>query len=720
MTDPMQDIRASFFAECDELLEVLQDGLEAMEAGARDAETVNTVFRAVHSIKGGAGAFRLDDLIAFAHVFETALDALRAGRMAIGTEEMRLLFAGGDLLLDLAHAARGNRPPDMARVAALTAALNRLGNVPAWPKADLAPEFTPVPLTLDLDPHPDGATGPARDDGPNLSRTVTLVFRPEPQLYETGNEPAFLLRALSELGILTADCVHDPLPDLDVFDPSAALIGWTLRLETRASDDDIRDVFGFVEDLCSLRVDGGPSDGGATPSPPPSNDCPSRAACPADAAARPPPPMPDCPASSVLPHRPGTRAAAQLPETDGPVTRATVRVDLDRIDRLVNLAGKLAINRAMLSQAVSDAGASIDADIAMGLDEFRHLTRDIQESVMMIRAQPVKPLFQRMSRIVREASAASGKDVHLQTDGDATEIDKTVIDRLAAPLTHLIRNAVDHGIEAPEDRISAGKSAKGRIILSASHRSDRLVIEIRDDGRGIDRPAVRRVAEARGLISPGQALLDADIDVLLFIPGLSTAPAVSCLSGRGVGMDVVRRAITSLGGRIAITSHPGRGTAFTLSLPLTLAVLDGMVVRVAGQTLVVPRCAIAETLSLAPGAVRTLAPGVQMFDLRGQLFPLRDIGVALGHRAPQPTPHGATLLLLEIEDGSRVALVVDAIEDRRQVVITGFPDSHAQANGTTAATVLDDGRIAQILDPADLVAAADRHGGPARHCRLTA
>jgi len=686
MTDSMQDIRASFFTECDELLEVLQDGLESIDAGAQDAETVNTVFRAVHSIKGGAGAFGLDDLVAFAHIFETALDALRSGRMTPGREEMRLLFAGGDLLLDLAHAARGNRPPDMARVASLTDELDRLVEIAAWLEADRAPDFTPVRVTLDLGHHPDNERGPARDGDPALSRTVTLLFRPAPQLYATGNEPVFLLRALSELGILTATCIHDPLPDIDAYDPSESLIGWTLRLETCASDEDIREVFDFVEGLCTLEIDG-TKVGGAPAVPPPG---------------------------------PATRTAAEPPETDEPRAKATMRVDLDRIDRLVTLAGKLMINQAMLSQAAAEAGTAASVTVAAGLDEFMHLTHELRESVMMIRTQPVKPLFQRMSRIVRVASAAVGKDVRLTTRGEAIEIDRTVIERLAESLTHMIRNAVDHGLESREERVLAGKPAQGRITLSASHRSDRLVIEIRDDGRGIDRPGVRRIAGEMGLISPGQAMTDTATDALLFIPGLTTSPAVSSLSGRGVGLDVVRSAITSLGGNIVVTSHPGRGTAFTISLPLKMVVIDGMVVRAAGQSLVVPFGAIDETLSPSRGSVQTLAPGCHAIDLRGHLVPVRDLGAELGYRPPRAPADGATLLLLEQKDGSRAAFVVDAIEDRRQAVTKGFLNSDRQVPGVGATTVLGDGRIALILDPAELIASAAHHDGTVPNHRRTA
>jgi two-component system chemotaxis sensor kinase CheA len=335
------------------------------------------------------------------------------------------------------------------------------------------------------------------------------------------------------------------------------------------------------------------------------------------------------------------------------------------------------------------------------------LTRDIQDSVMMIRAQPVKPLFQRMGRIVREASAAVGKEVRLRTEGEATEVDKTVIERLADPLTHMIRNAVDHGLETPEARRTAGKTDEGVITLSAQHRSGRVVIEVSDDGAGINRPKVRDIAVKKGLIPAEAQLSDSEIDNLLFLPGFSTADQISALSGRGVGMDVAKQAIQALGGRITITSERGRGTCFSISLPLTLAVLDGMVVRVAGETLVIPLSAIIETATLSEAEIRALGPETSVIHIRGGFVPLFDLGTELGYRMPKPSYAGGIVLLTAQEDGSRAALVVDEIMEQRQVVIKGLQQSWGHIPSVAAATILGDGQIALILDPADLVQNAE-------------
>ena len=386
--------------------------------------------------------------------------------------------------------------------------------------------------------------------------------------------------------------------------------------------------------------------------------------------------------------------------------KSVVRVDLDRIERLVNLVGELVINQAMLSQSLESAGLSPHSDAMNGLEEFQRLTRDIQDSVMMIRAQPVKSLFQRMSRIVREASSAVKKDVRLVTEGEYTEVDKTVIERLADPLTHMIRNAVDHGLEKTENRVAAGKPEQGQVRLSAAHRSGRVVIEVSDDGGGINRPRVQQIAIDKGLIPADAVLSDSEVDNLLFLPGFSTAKEVSDLSGRGVGMDVVRTAIQGLGGRISITSVTGEGTTFSISLPLTLAVLDGMVVNVADETLVLPLNVVVETLTLDNENLDQIRPGLDVVRVRGDFVPLFDLGQQLGYRERLANYVDSVVLLIAQEEGTRAALIVDEIQDQRQVVIKGLDESFYRAPGIAAATILGDGQIALILDPSDIIAHA--------------
>ena len=721
MSDPMAEIRASFFIECEELLESLFDALQVLSDGQNDDETINIAFRAVHSIKGGAGAFALDDLVDFAHHFETVMDDLRSEKIDVEEALVELFFRCGDILSDLVKGARDGVSIDPQVVEPVVEALKALhpGDDDCGASGDALPEPAFQPLSLDLGnlELPSAPNGEpdivgsdvvdqrAEDENPG---GLKVVFRPEPELYESGNEPLFLLRNLADLGPTNTELELDSLEDSR---PEAAPGGglkWTVSIETDARRGAVEEIFEFVNGLCVLEITETQSSLEATISTPAVEE------------------TENSPFQNTQPTPTGLapnmseehRKVGTVPEMTGATDRnakksqtanATVRVDIGRIDRLVNLVGELVINQSMLSQSLVAANLAPNSAVSNGLDEFLQLTRDIQESVMMIRAQPVKSLFQRMSRIVREASAAIDKKVALVTEGESTEIDKTVIERLADPLTHMIRNAVDHGLEVSEDRVRAGKSEIGSVHLSAMHRSGRVVIEISDDGGGINRPKVRRIAEEKGLISPDAQLSDADVDQLLFMPGFSTADQISNLSGRGVGMDVVKNAITALGGRITIQSLPGEGTTFSISLPLTLAVQDGMVVTVANETLVIPLNAIVETLTLKNDDIRRLGPRSNVVIVRETVVPLLDLGVELGYRAPLQDYGGAIALLVGQDDGSRAALMVDAIEDQRQVVIKGLQESYGHVAGVAAATILGDGQIALILDAADLVQNAVGH-----------
>ena len=754
--DPMAEIRASFFIECEELLESLQDALATMGNGEHDNETINVVFRAVHSIKGGAGAFGLKDLVAFAHRYETVLDELRAGRLEITPERMKQFFQAADLLQDHVRAARDDTAlPEGAEevLQEMEQCLNGGAGLSAVVEEEVT-DFVPMTLGLDLDdgasfalPDLDLPNGevpplglPALDlpqasladpdieggDLPPEARAPAapwhITFTPAEGLYTSGNEPLHILRALSQLGTAEIRCDSSKIPPLEALNPEAALLSWEITLPGSVREEDIREAFDFIEDVCTFtlsrqtiapEISDSQSKGDTQEtteiSPAPADDAspeadlaPVSQASQTDESAAARTAEQTTEQSTAASAIPASAQTAQ-PTAAKPVTSETVRVDIERIDRLVNLVGELVINQAMLSQSVAESGLPPSSTVMTGLEAFMMLTRDIQDSVMMIRAQPVKPLFQRMARIVREASSAVSKDVRLKSEGEATEIDKTVIERLADPLTHMIRNAVDHGLETREQRLAAGKPPEGVITLSAQHRSGRVVIEISDDGAGINRPRVREIAVNKGLIPADAQLSESEIDNLLFLPGFSTASTISALSGRGVGMDVVKQAIQGLGGRITISSEKGKGTKFSISLPLTLAVLDGMVVSVAGETLVVPLNSILETATLSTEDIRALGPHTNVIHVRGDFVPLYDLGAELGYRAIQENYDGGVVLLTAQEDGARSALVVDTIVEQRQVVIKGLQQAYGNIPGVAAATILGDGQIALILDPADLV-----------------
>jgi two-component system chemotaxis sensor kinase CheA len=752
--DELEAIKVTFFQECEELLADLEGGLLAMEEGGGDLETVNAVFRAVHSIKGGAGAFGLEPLVRFAHVFETLLDAVRAGSVPNTVELAAVLLRASDILADHVSAARGLGDVDMAASAAMAAELEQWTDPNATPAAPapvaastVVEDAAPVVIGADDDAMDDDDLGfvfvpqtitveaQAADAELVPSNVWTVSIRPKSDLYRKANETALLLRELSRLGPIKAALDDSALPALQDLDPEAAFVTWTVRLETDQDEVAIREVFEFVDGDCDLEITRGegsveaalaaltaPAEpvAVATPMAPP--PAPLDVAPPPVIASAPVAETPVAEAPVVEAAKPAA-AAASAPAAASPKAtpvevpgpgQSVIRVDPERIDRLIDLVGELVINQAMLAQRVGEYGIAPSSNLAMGLDELEQLTREIQDSVMAIRAQPVKSVFQRMPRLVREVANMTGKQARLVMDGENTEVDKTVIERLSDPITHMLRNAIDHGLESPEERKAAGKNPEGVVRLAALHRSGRIVIEVSDDGKGINRERVFGIAVKKGLIAPDLQLTDEEIDNLIFLPGFSTAEKISDVSGRGVGMDVVKRSVQALGGRISISSRPGQGSTFTLSLPLTLAVLDGMVVDVAGETLVVPLAAIVESLRPKPEEVRPLGPVGSVLAVRDSFVPLIDVGLTLGYREESPHPTDGVVLLVEGEDGSRAALVADAIHGQRQVVIKSLEQNYQQVEGVAAATILGDGRVALILDVDATINLRRREGGAPR------
>ena len=553
-----------------------------------------------------------------------------------------------------------------------------------------------------------------------------MVFRPHGRMYVNANETGLLLRELARLGETTGSLDASALPDLADLTAEEGHLAWTVEIKTAAGEAAIRDVFDFVEADCDLSIRAiEPSDAIAWPpvaeSAPAADDfdiaallmrAQAEGVVTADPVASSPPietATPSPQAAPVAPIPPTAAAPTPVPPAaNQPAPAATIRVDLDRVDRLINVVGELVIQQAMLAQRVVESGLARSSGISVGLEDLELLTREIQDSVMAIRAQPVKSVFQRMPRLVREVGEMTGKRVRLVTAGEDTEVDKTVVERLAEPITHMLRNAIDHGLEGPEDRVAAGKPAEGTVRLVALHRSGRIVIEISDDGRGINRGRVRGIAVSRGLIAEDAVLTDEEIDNLIFLPGFSTAETISDVSGRGVGMDVVRRSIQALGGRITIASNPGKGSTFTLSLPLTLAVLDGMVVTAADQTLVAPLTAIVESLTPRAQDVHHVGGHDAVIRFRDEFVPLIDVAMAMGFRdTPVPSATGVAVVI-ETEAGLRAALLFDAIQGQRQVVIKSLETNYQQVEGVAAATILGDGRVALILDVDAIVASSRR------------
>jgi len=673
-----QEIQDIFFVECEESLAAAEAGLAACKAGTPRDDTVNAIFRAVHSIKGGAGAFGFAALQAFTHALETLLSDVREGAVPITAPLVELMLRALDVLSDHVTAARedGAAPEDGALLAELEAAMAVKGGVaaPKPARAAVSDSGDGGALDdLDLDALLDDLAGPV------ATADWVVKLRPHAGAMRHGGEPLLLLRELALLGAVCRGCDTDAVPVLGEIDLHQGYLGWTFSVPHEVSAEAVRDIFDFVGEDCAIAI-------GAQAAMPPVRIEP----------VTPPPPVQD-------------QAAAQAPTPMTPAppsqpppaaTGQSIRIDLVKLDRLIDTVGELVIAQAMLVQRLQNDNFGACDELAM----LEGLTRDIQDSAMSIRAQPIGSVFSRVPRTLRELAASTGKSVALHLVGESTELDKTVIERLGEPLTHLIRNAVDHGIESPAERVARGKTPEGTLTLSAEHRSGRILIRIADDGAGIDRARVFAKAVEKGLIGPEAQLSKEEIDNLIFAPGFSTATSVTKVSGRGVGMDVVRQNVKDLGGRITIDSEEGKGTTFTLTLPLTLAISDGMIVKVGDQTLVVPLTHVVESLRPETKDVQGLGVGRMMLNVRGRFIPVVSVGQAVGALGAIERPEQGVLIVVDTESAGQAALLVDNIWDQRQFVIKSLDTHYRSVEGVAGATILGDGRVALILNVDTLVA----------------
>ncbi len=749
--DDLAQFKQTFFAECEELLGDLEGHLMALQAGEGDNGTLNAVFRAIHSIKGGAGAFGFDRLVAFAHIFETVLDLMRDGRLEPTPDSVLLVLHCADILSDLVKAAQngtelspGHENEGRKSLIDLAASIG----VDADPNAaDAALAALDAQLAggggLDAEPEPVAAAPEPEPAAPAAAAAPAKVpllkyqvkFEPRDALYQRANEPLILIRELRELGGFLAKADAEAVPPLDQIQPEGAYIKWEFEIETDRGEQAIRDVFEFVLDDCLLEITCLNPPGGAAkpaaaeteaePEEPAVQAAPKAAAAPA-AAASPKAEPAAAPKPAAAKAEPAGGGAAGGGAGGGGAaggeTKAarSIRVDLDRVDKLVNMVGELVITHAMIAQQTEHLHADQHPELANGLAELSHHIRDLQESVMAMRAQPVKSVFARLPRLVRELAMMTNKKIRLDMSGENTEIDKTVIEQLGDPLTHMIRNSCDHGIETPDDRTAAGKPPEGVIHVSADQRGGRIVIEITDDGRGINREKVMKKAIEKKLVAPDAVLSNEEIDNLIFLPGFSTADTVSNISGRGGGMDVVRQNIQSLGGRVHIQSRPGQGSSFILTLPLTLAVLDGMVLKVGVQSYILPLANIVESLRPEKDQINVVANQSELLRIRGEYVPLVYLHRIFKVPKGIDDPTKALVIIVEMEDSSKMGLVVDEIIGQQQVVIKSLEENFDPIRGVGAATILGNGRVSLILDVAGIKHIAEHEGQSRGTPRLAA
>ena len=640
---------ATFFEESFEGLDRLECGLLALE-GATSTEVIGDLFRAIHSIKGGAGAFGVDEVSGLAHVMENLLDDIRNGTPT--TAEMTAaLLAGVDHLRRALDGRQHNKPVDPATHAPLIARL--VASRDATPIAAPPP---PVPAP------------------PPAIAAWRIHFSPYPHLMRTGNDPLRIVQQIARLGGAVTSVDLSRLPPLAELDPTALFLAWTLRVPGTVAREELDDAFAWVDGDCDLAIE---------------REAPAAiAAVTLAPSAVPPPPPP----------------AAET-RKDG---LGTLRVGIDKIDLLMNMVGELVITQSMLGELDDDRPLDGErvARLREGLSLLARTTRALQESVVRLRSTPVGVVFARLPRLVHDLSHKLGKDVALAISGETTELDRTVLEKLGDPLVHIIRNSLDHGIELPAEREAVGKPRQGTIRLHAEHRGSAVVIEIADDGRGLDLPRILATAKARGIVAPDATPDDAAIAQLIFAPGFSTATVVSEVSGRGVGMDVVWRHVKELRGDVTVTSEPGRGTRTLLSLPLTLAIIDGQLVGLGDQTYVIPLLAIRETVELAQFQQRRIN-GYTVIRVRDEIVPVVDLGEVLG--LGTRCTNGNLLMIVET-DGQPLGLLVDELLAQQQVVVKSLETNFGRVDGLAGGTILGDGRVAFILDVAALARDVRRTG----------
>ena len=715
MSDDLDDIQAIFFEECTEGLAVAEEGLSTMADGDTSADVIAGVFRAVHSIKGGAGAFGHEALQSFSHIFENLLDEVRAGRIEPTAHICKNMLLAFDVLSDHVQAAQGHAdvPDDAAMLATLEALLvegagdapaEQAASEPAAPAADgEADEFGFMPVVVDIEDL-DQESDPFMDLGDGNTEEApgtagwSIRFAPSREAMANGSEPLLVLRELERMGGEVVAAEIDSLPPLREMDPEGAYFGWCIAMPASVTRSDIEEAFDFVApdsvvDIAEAETT--PSQESESEESDPEHDpVPEADEQPTSAEPTPSAPPANTPPAKAAP-------AAQPAEAKPLEPPQNIRVDVSKLDMLLNLVGELVIRNSILADRLSPADQQ-----RVELPELARLTREIQDNVMALRAQPIRQAFSRVPRMLRELCAATNKDVALEVSGETTEVDKSVIEKIGEPLTHMIRNAVDHGIEDPEERVAKGKPEQGNLKLSAEQRGARIFLRVADDGRGIDRERVLAKAVEKGIVAADANLSDEEIDNLICAPGFSTAEQISSISGRGVGMDVVRSNVEALGGRIEITSVPGKGTTFTMILPLTLAILDGMVVRLCGQRYVLPLSNVVETVQPEPGQMRPVANSSEVIDMRGTYVPVKRLS-ELFQLPPAGREDEDSVVIIVETDAGNVGLMVDTIEDRREVVIKSLDQNLYPIRGLGGATILGDGSIALILDIEALVASAN-------------
>jgi len=735
MTLDLTQFHGVFFEESFEALDSMESALLKLDIGAPDPERINTIFRVAHSIKGGSATFGFKDIASFTHSLETMLDEMRSGRMQVTQAISNILLKSVDVMRAMLRAVQNNQPIDAQAVADLQfdleLAIAQKDAAPA-PAPAAAPTSAPAPAAVaDAQPSaapvavaPDAAdsttaASPATAPGLTTSGGETprweISFQPRKELLSRGNDPLRMLRELGSLGTLTTRVVLDGLPSLDELDAQACYLAWSIELTGPESEQAIREVFDWAEGDCDLSI--------VRLNPPaevvvetpvdvaPTIEAVAESALMAAQEPAPPAPVPvPVPVASAAPvaAQPTIKESAPAKSESGPTVgdSGSIRVSVEKIDELMNTVGELVITQAMLSQLGQKLEGPDAEQFRSSLANLERNMRGLQESVMRVRMLPISFVFSRFPRMARDLAQRLGKQIDLKLTGQETELDKTVMEKIGDPLVHLVRNSIDHGVEMPDARIAKGKPAVGTVHLDAYHRGGNIAVEVSDDGAGLDKDRILAKAKSRNLIGQNDILTDEQVYDLIFLPGFSTAEKTTDVSGRGVGMDVVRRNVHELGGKIEIKSFPGKGSKFLITLPLTLAIVDGQTVAVGGETYIVPLVSIVESMQLKPSQVSRIAGSQnEVISFRGDYLPIIRLHEVFGVEPRSRALHEGLIVVAE-GDGRRVGLFVDDLLGQQQVVIKSLETNYGRIDGVSGATILGDGSVSLILDLPGLIRAA--------------
>jgi two-component system chemotaxis sensor kinase CheA len=692
MDQEMEEILQLFFEESFEGLDTMESGLLTLDSSA-DRETINTIFRAAHSIKGGAGTFGFMEISGFTHSVETLLDEMRNGTRGITPDALQVLLQSVDVVREMVQSAQAKRPIVMVGATTLSAELTRIlaqKSAHMVPAAESAASHPPARAMPD---QPVASPETARPDTAEIAVKVNLsagplegwriLFEPDLSLFKTCNDPIRIFDELANLGPLDVEAHIGKVPSFGELDPTQCFLSWTLLLRCAAEHARVAEVFDWVDANSKIVYE------------------PIYGASVSAGVSRPP--------AAEL-----TQAGGPRPVTSSDVPPAapaagksggesgSLRVATEKVDALINLVGELVITQSMLGRFAEKYEPQDIESLRRSLAQLTRNTRELQESVLQIRMLPIGFSFNRFPRLVHDLSRKLGKKVDLKLNGENTELDKTVLEKISDPLVHLVRNALDHGLESPEARLASGKSDTGTLELNAFHEGGSIVIEVKDDGAGLNKDRILAKARERGLVDADAQLSDDNIYNLIFVAGFSTADTVSDVSGRGVGMDVVRRNINDLGGHVQILSVPGRGSTIRIRLPLTLAILEGQMLRVGKEIYVASLVSIIETVQSKREDLSCVAGRTELFKHRSDYLPIIRLYDLFGIEPDSRDITDGLLVVLEAE-GRRVAMLVDELLAQQQVVIKSLETNFKQVPGLAGATIHGDGTVALILDVPGLV-----------------